>query len=112
MDRFAWQDGVAFAAGLVVLVAPELWGDNAGEQPLMVLGALLMTAGLWALLGGQGVPSWAATAFALLIFVAPWAFGFTGAHAPAWTAWIAGGAAAIVGLWGATQAHGGKPAAA
>ncbi|MFI0479819.1 SPW repeat protein [Actinomadura sp. 9N215] len=111
MQKFAWQDGVAFLAGLVALLAPELWGDNAGQQPLMVLGALLAMAGLYALLGSAGPTAWTATAFALLIFVSPWAFGFDGADAAAWTAWIAGGVATIVGVWGATQARGGEAAA-
>jgi len=105
MGKFAWQDGVAFLAGLVALLAPELWADNAGQQPLMVLGALLALAGLYNLLGATGPSAWTATAFATLLFVSPWAFNFTSEHAAAWTAWIGGGLAAIVGLWGATQAR-------
>ncbi|GLW66317.1 hypothetical protein Arub01_45610 [Actinomadura rubrobrunea] len=107
MGKFAWQDGVAFLAGLVALVAPELWADGAGKQPLMVLGALLALAGLYALIGAAGPTPWTTTAFALLVFVSPWAFSFSGEDAAAWTAWIAGGIAAIVGIWGATQAGGG-----
>ncbi|MFI0446446.1 SPW repeat protein [Actinomadura sp. 6N118] len=106
MDKFAWQDAVTFVAGVAALLAPELWADDRGEQPLMVLGALLALAGLYALLGAAGPSAWTATAFALLLFVSPWAFGFTGDDAAAWTAWIAGGVATIVGLWGATRARG------
>lgn len=116
MDRFAWEDVVAFVAGLAALLAPELWADNVGKQPLMVLGALLALAGLYALLGSAGPTAWTRTAFAVLVFVSPWAFDFTGTAAAAWTAWIAGGVAAIVGLWTATQTvtarTGGKRAAA
>ncbi|ACY97748.1 MULTISPECIES: SPW repeat domain-containing protein [Thermomonospora] len=103
MGKFAWQDAVAFVAGLAAVLAPELWADDAGKQPLMVLGALLALAGLYALLGAAGPSAWTTTAFAVLIFISPWAFGFTGEAAAAWTAWIAGGVAAIVGLWTATQ---------
>ncbi|MFG2001100.1 SPW repeat protein [Spirillospora sp. NPDC048911] len=106
MDKIAWQDAVAFVAGVAALLAPELWADGMGREPLMVLGALLALAGLYALLGAAGPSGWTATAFALLLFVAPWAFGFTGESAAAWTAWIAGGVATIVGLWGATRARG------
>src|SRR5687768_906112 len=106
MDKFAWQDAVAFVAGVAALLAPGLWADDRGEQPLMVLGALLTLAGLYALLGAAGPSAWTATAFALLLFVSPWAFGFTSYDAAAWTAWIAGGVATIVGLWGATRARG------
>jgi hypothetical protein len=115
LDRFAWQDAVAFVAGLAALLAPELWTDGVGRQPLMVLGALLALAGLYALLGSAGPTAWTRTAFAALVFVSPWAFGFTGDGAAAWTAWIAGGVAAIVGLWTATQtmtARGGERVAA
>jgi hypothetical protein len=105
MGNYSWQDGVAFVAGLAALLAPELWADDAGKQPLMVLGALLALAGLYALLAAAGPSAWTTTAFAVLIFVSPWAFGFTGQDAAAWTAWIAGGVAAIVGLWSATQAR-------
>jgi hypothetical protein len=105
MGNFSWQGGVAFVAGLAALLAPGLWADNAGKQPLMVLGALLALAGLYALLSAVGPSTWTATAFAVLIFISPWAFGFTGENAAAWTAWIAGGVAAIVGVWGATQAR-------
>ncbi|RAY13874.1 hypothetical protein DPM19_16330 [Actinomadura craniellae] len=106
MGKFAWQDGVAFVAGLVALLAPSLWADDKGTQPLMVLGALLALAGLYALLSAAGPSSWTGTAFAVLIFVSPWAFGFSGDDAAAWTAWIAGGVAAIVGLWEATRTSG------
>ncbi|MBA9006218.1 MULTISPECIES: SPW repeat protein [Thermomonospora] len=103
MGRFAWQDAVAFVAGLAAALAPELWADDAGRQPLMVLGALLALAGLYALLGAAGPSAWTTTAFAVLVFVSPWAFGFTGEGAAAWTAWLAGGAATAVGLWTAAQ---------
>src|SRR5512139_3812637 len=99
MGKFAWQDAVAFVAGLAALLAPDLWADGAGREPLMVLGALLAVAGLYALRGAAGPTAWTRTAFAVLLFISPWAFGFTGADAAAWTAWIAGGVAAIVGIW-------------
>jgi hypothetical protein len=104
MGKYAWQDAVTFLAGLAALLAPELWASKAGETPLMVLGALLALSGLYALLGAAGPSAWTTTAFAALVFVSPWAFGFTGQHSGAWTAWIAGGLATIVGLWGATKA--------
>ncbi|REF01172.1 SPW repeat domain-containing protein [Thermomonospora umbrina] len=104
MARFAWEDAVAFVAGLVAVLAPELWADaTAARQPLMVLGALLALSGLYALIGAAGPSAWTTTAFAVLTFGSPWAFGFTGEGSAAWTAWLAGGAAAIVGLWTAVQ---------
>lgn len=105
MGKFSLEGAVAFVAGLVALLAPELWGDRAGLMPLMVLGALLMLSGLYTLASVAGVAAWTTTAFAVLIFVSPWAFAFDGSHKSAWTAWIAGGVAAIVGLWAASQAR-------
>ena len=105
MGKFSWEPAVAFLAGLAALLAPDLWADSAGRTPLMVLGALLALAGLYALVGVAGPSAWTATAFAVLVFVSPWAFSFTGKSAAAWTAWIAGGLAAIVGLWAANQAR-------
>ena len=84
--------GSALIAGVCVLILTTL-----------VLGTVLALAGLYALLSAAGPTPWTTTAFAALIFVSPWAFGFTGSHAAAWTAWIAGGIATIVGVWDATQ---------
>lgn len=105
MGKYSWQHGVAFLAGLAALLAPGLWANNAGEEPLMVLGTLLALAGLYALLSAAGPTAWTATAFAALVFVSPWAFGFDNSSAAAWTAWIAGGVATIVGVWDATKAR-------
>ncbi|WP_026415359.1 SPW repeat protein [Actinomadura oligospora] len=99
MGKLAWEDAVAFVAGLAALVAPDLWTDGDARLPLMVLGALLLVAGLFPLLGSVGPAVWTTTTFALLLFVSPWAWEFTDGRAAAWTAWIAGGAATIVGLW-------------
>lgn len=105
MGKYPLEGAVAFVAGLAALLAPEVWGDKAGLMPLMVLGALLALSGLYALASAAGASAWATTAFAVLIFVSPWAFAFDGSHKSAWTAWIAGGVAAIVGLWAANQAR-------
>ncbi|MFC5187776.1 SPW repeat domain-containing protein [Actinomadura harenae] len=99
MGKLAWEDAVTFVAGLAALVAPDLWANGYGRLPLMVLGALLLVAGLFPLLGAAGAAAWTTTALALLLFVSPWAWQFDGQRAAAWTAWIAGGVAAIVGLW-------------
>ncbi|WP_283132938.1 SPW repeat domain-containing protein [Rhizohabitans arisaemae] len=105
MGKFGLQDLVATVAGLATLLAPLIWASGAAgvKQPLIVLGALLAVSGLYGLLGAAGAASWASTAFAVLIFLSPWAFEFTSSASAAWTAWIAGGVAAIVGLWAVLQ---------
>ena len=97
--KYSYEAAVAFLAGLAALLAPDLWADGAGRAPLMVLGVLLLLAGLYGLLGAAGPGAWTVTAFAALLFTAPWAWQFTGHDGAAWTAWIAGGAAVIVALY-------------
>jgi hypothetical protein len=101
--KFNYEAAVALLAGLAALLAPDLWADGAGREPLMVLGVLLLMAGLFALLGAAGPTAWTAAAFAVLLFVAPWAWQFTASDAAAWTAWIAGGVAALVAVYGVTR---------
>jgi len=97
--KYSHEAAVAFLAGLAALLAPDLWADGAGRGPLMVLGVLLLTAGVYGLLGASGPSGWTTTAFAVLLFTAPWIWQFTGQDGAAWTAWIAGGAAVIVALY-------------
>jgi hypothetical protein len=106
------SDVVALVAGVVAVLAGFTWASDAAgaRQPLFILGALLVVAGLWALLGAGGPSSWVTAAFGALLFVSPWAFGFDGDGAAAWTAWIAGAATVIVGLWTALQVRSGTPA--
>ncbi|GAA3682038.1 hypothetical protein GCM10022224_052950 [Nonomuraea antimicrobica] len=108
------SDVIALIAGVVAVVAPFIWasGSTAAGQPLLVVGALLVVSSLWALLGAGGASSWVTAALGALLFVAPWAFGFDGTAAAAWTAWIAGAATVIVGLWTAIQTRSGTPARA
>ncbi|MCD0453661.1 SPW repeat protein [Actinocorallia sp. API 0066] len=102
--KFSLPAAVAFVAGLAALLAPDLWADGAGREPLFVLGALLALVGAFGLLGKAGPSEWTATAFAVLLFVAPWAWQFTGSDAAAWTAWIAGAVTVIVGLYDSATA--------
>ena len=112
MQASRTSDIVALVAGLVAVVATFVWasGADAAAQPLLILGALLVVSALWSLLGAGGASSWVTAAFGALLFVSPWAFGFTGDLAAAWTAWITGAVTVIVGLWAALQTKSGTPA--
>jgi hypothetical protein len=105
----SWAYVVAFLAGAAAVLAPFIWasGTSAAAQPLLLLGALLLVSALWSLLGAGGASSWVTTAFGALLFLSPWAYGFDGAGAAAWTAWIAGAVTVIVGLWTALQTRSG-----
>jgi len=101
---------VAFVAAAVVLALVDGPEGRWAALHLFLLGALLTVSGLWSLLGAGGASSWVTAAFGALLFVSPWAFGFTGDVAAAWTAWITGGVTVIVGLWTALQTRSGTPA--
>jgi hypothetical protein len=102
------SDVVALIAGLVSVLAAFFWAGDvaAAGQPLLLLGALLVVSALWAILGAGGASSWVTAAFGALLFISPWAFGFDGSAAAAWTAWLAGGVTVVVGLLTALQARG------
>ncbi|GIH72880.1 SPW repeat domain-containing protein [Sphaerimonospora thailandensis] len=106
------SDVIALLAGLVSLLAAFIWASdvNAAGQPLLLLGALLVVSALWAILGAGGASSWVTAAFGALLFVSPWAFGFDGDAAAAWTAWLAGGVTVVVGLLTTLQARAGAAA--
>ncbi|ADG89336.1 hypothetical protein TBS_33720 [Thermobispora bispora] len=101
------SDIVALLAGLASVLAPFIWASDAAAatQPLLLLGALLVVSALWSLVGSGGASSWVTAAFAALLFVSPWAFGFDGDAAAAWTAWAAGAIALIVGFVTSLQAR-------
>ncbi|MEV4458985.1 SPW repeat domain-containing protein [Microbispora sp. NPDC004025] len=101
------SDIVALVAGLVAVLAPFFWADaQAAAQPLLILGALLVVSALWSILGAGGASSWVTAAFGALLFVSPWAFGFDGDTASAWTAWITGAVTVVVGLLTVLQVRG------
>ncbi|GAA4558922.1 SPW repeat protein [Planotetraspora kaengkrachanensis] len=108
------SDVVALLAGLVAALAPFFWADDAAAagQPLLILGTLLIVSALWAILGAGGASSWVTAAFGGLLFVSPWAFGFDGQSASAWTAWLAGAVTVVVGLLTSLQARSGATARA
>ncbi|GII56905.1 hypothetical protein Pth03_52940 [Planotetraspora thailandica] len=105
------SDIVALLAGLVAVLAPFFWVDAAAATtPLLILGTLLVVSALWAVLGAGGASSWVVAAFGALLFVSPWAFGFDGDSAAAWTAWIAGAVTVVIGLLTTLQARSAAPA--
>ncbi|MGI8329722.1 serine/threonine-protein kinase [Actinomadura scrupuli] len=99
------QGTLMAVGGLLVFLAPELWADETAQArlPFGVLGPLMALAGLYSVLGVRGLGAWGRTALGVLVNVSPWAFGFTGHSAAAWTAWAAGGLVVLAGLWEATR---------
>ncbi|GAA1274548.1 hypothetical protein GCM10009677_29800 [Sphaerisporangium rubeum] len=105
------SDVVAFLAGLVAVVAVFVWANGVADAalPLLALGVLLLISGLWGLLGAGGASLWVTAAFGALLVVSPWAFGFDGTQAAAWTAWLAGAVTVLVALWTSLQNRAATP---
>lgn len=106
-----WQDWVALLLGVVLLLT-TLWTstDAAARSVLLVFGALLVLAAAWSLATPSSVTSeYAHMLIGVLVFVAPWALGFTELAGAAWTCWVVGVLAVITGaaaLPEANAAHG------
>lgn len=96
-----WVEIVALVAGAVLALSP-IWvsvGAN-GIATMIVLGALIFLAGLFgvAVSSGQVPASWSNLILGVLTFIAPWVIGYYHAPGAAWTSWVVGVVAFIVGL--------------
>jgi hypothetical protein len=89
-----WQDWVVVALGVIVFVTPFVFGqatNNVAAYTAYVLGALIALAGILnAAMKQAGGLEIIPGVLAVILFVSPWAFGFTAVTALAWSAWIVG----------------------
>ena len=87
-----WQDWVVVGLGVVLFVTPFLFGETANSvaaSTAYVLGALIALAGvLNAAMKDAGGLELIPAVLAVILFVSPWAFGFTALTGLAWAAWI------------------------
>ena len=91
----AWrrrQDWVVVGLGVVLFLTPLAFGETAmavAASTMYILGALIALAGLLNAATRQptGLEITPAV-LAVVLFVSPWAFGFTAVTALAWSAWI------------------------
>lgn len=119
MKKWArWQDWVAVAAGLYAALA-SIWTTprtGASMSLMIVLGILMIAAGLWSLAMPAFVSmEWIVAIIGALLFISPWVAQYAGHPGPAWTSWICGGVGVIAGLWAlapAEKAHHAGPRAA
>src|SRR3989475_7036194 len=87
-----WQDWVVVGLGVVLFLTPFAFGETAmavAASTTYILGVLIALAGLLNAAtrqptGLEIVPA----LLAVVLFVSPWAFGFTAVTALAWSAWI------------------------
>jgi hypothetical protein len=95
-----WQDWAAFLVGAYALLSP-IWTDTTTKATwtVVILGAVTALVSLWSLAEPANVASeWVHAVMGVLLFVSPWVMGFSGTDGIAWTAWITGALAFVVGL--------------
>lgn len=89
-----WQDFVTALLGVVLLITPVVLGatsNTAATRTAYLMGVLILLGGVLAGSGAMGdVGEWVPVALGAILFVTPWAVGFTGVGAMAWSAWIIG----------------------
>ncbi|HYR49439.1 MAG TPA: SPW repeat protein [Candidatus Eisenbacteria bacterium] len=87
-----WQDWVVVGLGVVLFVTPFIFGETANSvaaSTAYVLGALIALAGvLNAATKDAGGLELIPAVLAVILFVSPWAFGFSAVTGLAWAAWI------------------------
>ncbi len=94
-----WQDWVVVGLGVVLFLTPIGFGETAqtaAASTLYALGALIALGGLLnAAMRQAGRLELIPAVVAVVLFVSPWAFGFTSVTALAWSAWVIAILAAI-----------------
>jgi len=94
-----WQDWASVVIGVLLFVTPFVFGATANTAAAFtayVGGVLLAVGGLWSLASpANRSVEWAVVVLGVLIFIAPFVFGFTTLSALAWSSWIAGVLAVI-----------------
>jgi SPW repeat-containing protein len=87
-----WQDWVVVGLGVILFLTPFAFGVTANTvaaSTVYVLGVLIALAGLLnAAMRQAGGLELIPAVLAVILFVSPWAFGFTAVTALAWSAWI------------------------
>ncbi|MEU6130114.1 SPW repeat protein [Saccharopolyspora sp. NPDC047091] len=106
-----WQDWAALVLGLYAVLA-TMWTRTSGGalSAMVVLGGLLVIAAVWSLALPRSMTSeYAHMLLGVLLFIAPWVLGYSALTGAAWTSWVVGVLAVLVGaaaLPEATVAHG------
>ena len=88
-----WQDWVVVGLGVVLFVTPFIFGETANyvaASTAYALGALITLAGVLnaAMRDAVGLLELIPAVLAVILFVSPWAFGFSAVTGLAWAAWI------------------------
>ncbi len=95
-------DCVNLFLGLWLTVSPWATGTESqrGSSTIVfILGAAVLIAAIWAMGKTESsAPEWWVVALGVILFVAPWIFGYFRVSAIAWDSWIVGIVLALLGL--------------
>lgn len=94
-----WQDWGAVVLGIIAGLS-VLWltVSDAAMWSLLVFGVLLLATGLWSLaMPGSVASEYVHIALGALFFISPWVLGYADATGAAWTSWVIGALAVVVG---------------
>jgi uncharacterized membrane protein HdeD (DUF308 family) len=98
-----WQDWLTVVIGVLLFITPFVFratGITAAAWTAYIGGVLLVIAGLSNLSLSNGknqLIEWAEVVIGVLLFIAPWALGFASVSNIAWSVWIAGVLAVLIG---------------
>ncbi|WP_181188208.1 SPW repeat domain-containing protein [Actinopolyspora mortivallis] len=95
-----WQDWGALLLGVYLILA-TLWTVTgpAALTAMILLGALLAVSGVWSLaMPGSVASEYAHVVLGILLVLSPWMFGYAGSGGAAWTSWVVGVLAVVVGV--------------
>jgi len=111
-----WQDWLTVVIGVLLFIAPFAFGATANQPAAWTAyagGVLLAVVGLWNLSSPtRRITEWAEVVVGVLLFVALWVFGFTDLTQMAWSTWIAGILAVVLGGSVVLNERGGRQVAA
>lgn len=100
MIRKQYFDWANIVLGLWLIVAPWVFGfalRPAAMWSSVFLGLAVIGVAAWALTRPAHRGSeWMAVALGVLLFLAPWATGYSGLEAAAWDAWVVGLVVAVL----------------
>ncbi|MGQ0773425.1 MAG: SPW repeat protein [Pseudonocardiales bacterium] len=107
-----WQDWGAVVLGVVAGLSVLWWGLNTADNALwslLAFGVLLLASGLWSLAMPDSVASeYVHVALGALLFISPWVLSYSDLNGAAWTSWVLGVLAVVIGASAipvATAAH-------
>jgi len=96
-----WQDWAVAVLGAYTALAPIWTGtDQVAGTTLVVFGVLILLAALWSLAQpGAVISEYGHAVLGVLLFLAPWVFGFAVTFVgAAWTSWVVGVLTVALGL--------------